>query len=122
MTFSGEDNRAQLRARVSAELMAQVELCADQYNKSKSQVIREAVISYLPSEDILGPDNPKLRNTSAFLLERADERGRVQSSEVISDLAQKLSIKGKYVKSSRLEPLKRGGWIRPNHHYIEVKE
>lgn len=86
-------------------------------------LVRNATYESDGSNDgIKTPSDPQLREVYVWLHDRSDHRGRVPSTESISDLAQKLSMKEKYVKNSRLKPLERADWIRPNYTYIEVIE
>ena len=86
-------------------------------------LVRNATNESVGSDDgIKTPSDPKLREVYLWLHDRRDHRGRVPSTESISDLAQKLSMKEKYVKNSRLKPLERAGWIHPKYAYIRVIE
>lgn len=120
MTFSREDKRSEVRARCSDQLADRLETFADQHGVAKSEVIREALDGHLPSDESVGPQDPDLRETWRWLRDRADDRGLIESEPAVSELAQQLGMKEKFVKTSRLRPLERKGWIVPNYSTIRV--
>lgn len=122
MTFSREDGRSKLSIRCSNELVERLDAFADEHGKAKSEVVRNALDSHLPSDDVTGPEDSDLRETWRWLRDRADSRGHINAQAAVSELAQSIGIKEKFVKSSRLKPLERRGWIHPNFTYIVVVE
>lgn len=121
MTFSREDRRKQLRARCCTTLFEQVEAFADEHGETNSDVIRDAVREYLPDDaDMTGPKDTDLRETWQWLRDRVNDRNRIRSEAAVSELAQAFGMKEQFVKSSRLKPLERKGWVRPNYSHIEV--
>jgi Arc/MetJ-type ribon-helix-helix transcriptional regulator len=122
VTFSREDKRDWLRARCSDDLLERVEDFADEHELSKSDVIRTAVREYLPNDDIIGPQSQQLREVYLWLLHRSNDQNRITGKMALNELSQTLSMKEEFVKSSRLVPLERNGWIRASKGIIEVIE
>lgn len=122
MTFSRDDDRSKLSVRCSDDLKVRLGAFADEHGKAQSEVVRNALDSYLPSDDVTGPEDPNLRETWRWLRDRADDQGHINAQAAVSELAQSLGMKEKFVKSSRLKPLERRAWIYPNYTYIKVVE
>lgn len=121
VTFSNEDGRGEVRARCSEQLERRVEAFADQHDKSKSAVIRDALNDYLPDDAAAGPEDPALRDTYHWLCERADDYGQIDAQAATTGLAQALSMKEQFIKRSRLDPLRRKEWIEATFGTIWVR-
>ena len=118
--MSSEDDSRPVLQVCDKDLHSRASEFANRHGWTTVKVVRRALEEFLPGDNMNVPCDPKLRESYLWLQKRTDDRNRVPSSEAISDLAQKLSIKEKYVKTSQLEPLKRAGWIHPKYTYIEV--
>ncbi|ELY74133.1 hypothetical protein C487_16259 [Natrinema pallidum DSM 3751] len=66
---------------------------ADDHDVPRSEIVREAVKTHLPDEDLGGPRDPELRETWQWLRVRTNERGRVPAIDAISALAQQNGIR-----------------------------
>lgn len=124
MTFSHQDRRQTVEARVDASMKERVEEFAEDHGMNQSEVLREALGDYLPDDglDIETPDDRDLRETYLWLRERADPDTMHVPSDAIGELAQHVGTKKKVVKRTRLKPLARRGWIDPQFGYIKVVE
>lgn len=111
MTFSGQDTRPRIEARVDPWLLEEVKNYSNSRGLNVSEFVRAAVKEALPRNEIEDlPRDEELRETFLWLVERADDQGYLPHYYV-SDLAQYLRIEKRWVISSRIRPLDRQGWI-----------
>jgi hypothetical protein len=111
MTFSGQDTRPRIEARVDPWFLEEVDEHCESRGLTRSEFLRAAVEQALPADEVVGlPRDPKLKETLFWLADRADERGQLPRY-YLPELAQHLGIKKDMVKWSRMKPLERQGWI-----------
>jgi len=122
MTFEREDGRRRISVRADEALHESIEQFADEQGQSKSDAIRDILRQSIPSDDIEGPTEPKLREAYLWLNRRMDENGKVPADLALSKLAQEFQIDKRFVKRLYLLPLERRGWIEPEFGDLSVRQ
>ncbi len=111
MTFSLEDERPVLSARVSPSLKEAVEAQPG----SQSEFIREAIRAHLPSDDdyeVELPNDDELAQAYRAIRRAAPESGWMDSRVLVGKLSQQFSMDKRSVRRYLLAPLCRRGYLR----------
>lgn len=121
MTFSRDDPREQLHVRLEPSFKKQVESVAETHGMTLTELTRTALEEFMPKDETrAGPTSQKLLKPYRWIRENSDDRGEIAADLAMSALAQELGMPKKLVKQSRLNPLRRRGWIDADFGTITV--